>query len=567
MRIKLILRLTVVVLTCLLLWAAVLWLLPASHTVRANPGALFVTVAGSGTACSQAQPCGLQTALAQSVAGDVVYVAAGTYTGSGAAVVTITKGVTLYGGWNGAASGTVLRDPVAYRSILDGEGARRVVYIYGAFACTVDGFTIQRGNASTGPYSGDGGGVYSYLASPVIANNIITGNTALSSSTGAWGHGGGIYVTGPAHGAVIRGNQVVGNIACGSASSMGGGLCLEASQGVQIVDNIVLNNTGSITNGNGYGGGIAISTSRNCTVTGNTIESNRATSGSVTRGGMGGGVAVESSAGVVLRNNRIRNNVAGVDGPGYGGGVSAGWENDLLVTENLVEGNSAAASPGKQGQGGGIYLYSEGNVNLDGNQVLGNSANVTAGTGGGLWIRGPTSLTMTNNIVAGNRASDQGGGMGLEAYQSAPVTGTLLHNTFVGNNAGSGYGQVGIDLVSGWIKLALVNNLLSTHSNALCVALGSTVTLTSTLFYGNSGGDFCLGGPVVNTGAITGQDPLLDATYHLRAGSPAIDAGVNADVTVDIDGDLRPIGTGYDIGADEYTERRLVYLPVVLKKQ
>ena len=35
------------------------------------------------------------------------------------------------------------------------------------------------------------------------------------------------------------------------------------------------------------------------------------------------------------------------------------------------------------------------------------------------------------------------------------------------------------------------------------------------------------------------------------SGSAAIDAGVNAGVTTDIDGDARPLGSTYDIGYDE----------------
>jgi hypothetical protein len=73
------LKLLFAVLTCALLWAALLWLLPASSVVRANPGTLFAAVGGSGTACSQDQPCGLQTALAQAVDGDIIYAGAGTY--------------------------------------------------------------------------------------------------------------------------------------------------------------------------------------------------------------------------------------------------------------------------------------------------------------------------------------------------------------------------------------------------------------------------------------------------------------------------------------------------------
>jgi hypothetical protein len=52
--------------------------------------------------------------------------------------------------------------------------------------------------------------------------------------------------------------------------------------------------------------------------------------------------------------------------------------------------------------------------------------------------------------------------------------------------------------------------------------------------------------------------------YHLTVGSAAIDAGVDAGVTTDIDGDTRPQGNGYDIGADEFRQW-YVYLPLVMK--
>ena len=92
----------------------------------------------------------------------------------------------------------------------------------------------------------------------------------------------------------------------------------------------------------------------------------------------------------------------------------------------------------------------------------------------------------------------------------------------------------------------------------------SSVQLYHTLFYANnintSGA-----GEITNTNPITGQDPLLNADYHLSSGSPAIDAGVDTGVTRDIDGEARPNGFGYDVGADEFVGQSL-YLPLVMRQ-
>ena len=71
-------------------------------------------------------------------------------------------------------------------------------------------------------------------------------------------------------------------------------------------------------------------------------------------------------------------------------------------------------------------------------------------------------------------------------------------------------------------------------------------------------------GTVVHTHDQTGDPAFSGAGYHLRAGSAAIDTGMDAGVVVDVDGDERPWGAGYDIGADEFVMRH-VYLPSVLK--
>ena len=47
-------------------------------------------------------------------------------------------------------------------------------------------------------------------------------------------------------------------------------------------------------------------------------------------------------------------------------------------------------------------------------------------------------------------------------------------------------------------------------------------------------------------------DPMLDATFHLQAGSQCIDAGTDVDApATDMDGEPRPQGAEVDVGADE----------------
>ncbi|MFC1890720.1 MopE-related protein, partial [Thermodesulfobacteriota bacterium] len=43
----------------------------------------------------------------------------------------------------------------------------------------------------------------------------------------------------------------------------------------------------------------------------------------------------------------------------------------------------------------------------------------------------------------------------------------------------------------------------------------------------------------------------LPGLYRLGANSPCIDAGTDANIDTDIDGDARPMGCGFDMGADE----------------
>jgi len=111
------------------------------------------------------------------------------------------------------------------------------------------------------------------------------------------------------------------------------------------------------------------------------------------------------------------------------------------------------------------------------------------------------------------------------------------------------------------INCIFVNNVVGNGDDVLGSRNADfTIAATNCLFFGNT---LQNGDPADNTqrpadevGSIL-DDPLLDALLYIPGlGSPAIDAGIDpatlgVTVTTDLNGDPRPQGAGYDIGAFE----------------
>jgi hypothetical protein len=110
----------------------------------------------------------------------------------------------------------------------------------------------------------------------------------------------------------------------------------------------------------------------------------------------------------------------------------------------------------------------------------------------------------------------------------------------------------------------MTNTIIAHHGEGIHVTAGNTATLNATLWYsdvsGNTGGD----GAISTYYDYTGDPAFAPDGYHLTSGSAAIDKGLPAHVTTDIDGDARPVGSGPDLGADEFALRQ-VYLPLVVR--
>ncbi len=455
----------------LLLIGLFLFLSGAPRTASATSGNLFVSTTGSGSACTQAAPCALQTALSRATDGDTIYLAQGTYTGSGGAVITVTRSITIYGGWDGTTTTPPVCDPHAHPATIDGEGKRRGVYIGGEIAPALRGLRITRGNATgLGGYEyygtrDAGGGVYVITATVTLEDSDIFSNTAPN----------------------------------------GAGVSLINSLGI-LHHNTIFSNTATI------GGGGLFAYEGAPTLSSNVIISNTADE-------IGGGLYFFNTASTLLYNT-----IAGNRTDMFGGGSGIASCAPILIG-NLVIGNEAA-------WGGGISL----------------------------WY---SDSTLTNNVIADNRAAVRGSGLWIGGSHPS-----LRHTTLARNTGGDGSGVLVANAGSALSTVAMTNTILVSHTVGISVTSGSTATLEATL-WGN-GTDWDGAGTIVTGTIDIWGDPAFvnpdGGDYHIGSGSAARNAGVNAGVTTDIDGDFRPQGGGYDIGADEFKEGIRLYLPMTVKR-
>jgi hypothetical protein len=275
----------------------------------------------------------------------------------------------------------------------------------------------------------------------------------------------------------------------------------------------------------------------------------------------GAGIFFEGYNGtLVLQNSLVMSNTCEV-GMGRGAGLEVRGGMAIL-RDNTFQGNSATS-------GGGVSI-GNGTVTMSGNRFLSNGAFF----GGGLNVEGGT-VTMSSNVFLGNIGganqgpsiligggtvdaendiiADSGNDPAGEAVSVWGGTLTARHWTLANN------GSYALKTDGG--SAVLTNTLVATHT--LGGLSGAGIVADTTLFY-NSGTP-CVDGATC-TNSLSGDPKFVnpaEGDYHISAGSAAIDTGVDAGVTDDIDGNRRPVGVGYDIGADEFGY--WIYLPLVLR--
>jgi CSLREA domain-containing protein len=422
---------------------------------------------------------------------DTIFLPAGTYT---LTIAGANEDLNATGDLD--ITGTLTLNGAAMATtIINANAIDRALHVPTAgMTVTLLNLTVRNGRVT----SDDGGGLYA-SGPALVSNTTFLSNTAF--------YGGGAVFFGPA--------TVTGTTFLSNTAFYGGGAYFNGAATV----------TGTTFQGNtaNRGGGAYFFGA--ATVTGTTFQGNTATTGG---GGAYFNIITATVAGTTFSNNTVSN--------GSGGG--ARFFGAATVTGTTFVSNTAIGYGG-----GGAYFGFGGAATVAGTTFQGN----TADWGGGAYFEGAATGDFVNTLFAANRAqANQGAGLYAANVAVNDVV-TLRHVTIASPTVGSGSA-----VYVGGGTVNITNTIVASYSVGLERAGGSILRENYNLFSGvatpySGNGTLASGG-----NSMTGTAAFAETTfYKLTSASAAIDAGTNAGVTTDFEGDPRPAGAGFDIGWDE----------------
>ncbi|RJR16407.1 MAG: hypothetical protein C4581_09960, partial [Nitrospiraceae bacterium] len=378
---------------------------------------------------------------------------------------------------------------------------------------TVISNTTINNNIADGTQTG--GAIYSNSSPITFTGGTISGNTNGRE-------GGGLYLTGnysafPAGTkTTITGTTINGN---SSGAYVGGGIYTSCP--------ITINGNAAITNNTGSaGGGIYITGQADATV----IDSVTITGNTATSGNNGGGIYSTASP-LAISNSTISSNTATRQG-------AAIFITGVYATTNTISNSTINGNNAQTNYSGGA-IYTDRALQVDRTYIQGNRG------GNGAAIYSNTTLTITNSVLTGNvadRGTNDGGALNVSA--STTITNSTIAGNYATRYAG---GLQGAATVVNSIFWGNTSGTSNPQING-----GATVTY-SDVQGGYAGTGNINADPLfVNFQQATSGNPTSAGDFHIQSGSPVVNQGTASGApSNDIDGDSRPLGGGYDMGADE----------------
>ena len=403
-------------------------------------------------------------------------------------------------------------------------------------ASVLDGFTITNGTGTWSAFHYRGGGIFSRYSSPIVSNSTISGNFA--------SRGGGIYCRFSSM--TIMRCSITDNIGylgggfhfmdasptftectiSGNLAKHGGGSWCDSFSWVLITDCTITNNSADMGGGIKFYGTAGIMT--NCT-----IAENRAVDG--------GGIYCTRDEALLISECTITENMAVY----RGGGILCTDGSTSNIMNCLIQGNQA-------GKGGGLFCEGDypdiTSPTLVGCTIRGNCA----GSGGGVNSYSDADIRMVNCTISQNSAEIDGGGLYCQGNYP-----WIAHCTFNGNNAGTHGGGIACYCSSPTILNSILWENSAPTGPEVAIDSGlSFLTVTYSNVQGGEEGVFVTDGILNWWEGNIAEDPLFVDEFEPRLSnlSPCIDAGMDAGVVIDVDGDDRPYGHGFDMGVDENVE-------------
>jgi len=456
-------------------------------TVRA-PSVIYVddsaTGANDGTSWADAFKI-IRDAVDAALAGDMIWVAEGTYT-AGDPVLAMKNGVDIYGGFVGTENSLGERgNPADYATIL--RVGTNVVH--GSSNARLDGFTIANGYTDLSWWPG--AGMHNVGVTGLeISRCIFQDNTAHSSMSMASGACGGMYNESSSltiTDCIFRNNE---------GGPCGGGMCNYYSDPT-IINSTFHNNSAGwhfSLDHFGSGGGMynvdSSPTLINCIFTGNTAgESGAGTmryGGAIYNGG--------NSSPVIFNCSFSGNKAIDAGGAIYNSGASLTLTNCILWNDTAPSGKEIGgpATVIYSDIEGGGYATEEGNIDLDplfvdypDLHVPINSPCVDAGTGSG---------APAGDMDGNPRPSGLGHDMGAYEYQFTPYCSILLYCPSTARETAP-------------ISCPVEYNYLEC-SGSLSLGVGNTCTGASVVDYGDGSGTYSAPAQGVGAGSCVAEVQL-----------------------------------------------------------